>query len=1174
MKPLPFKITPYWDDDVNDYIETTLAQAKIVRLPNKNYLFKVADKAIAYVPPLAINDDQNTLDLWRTFFKRAFLEVCSEFQSPKIIVCPCMVNSGYWITLIIEITSTEPAVKIYDPTYNYESLSVTLNGLPSKIIPEECPTQKSVQFLYSSKRYAMHETGVVAAEYIAQFMLTAFPPDIHEDAETLRAKQIELMATLPLCENEKHYTRTNFLARNTTLTRSIVLNRFLEKCTLLSLDYSETAFILVQHLIPQTLELIKALVMDCGALPSNIFLLGKLYSTESWTLQQLRRTGINLIETHVSAYVDHHKFSDIFLADLLRLMEQFKEKICTAKSTIKKILILDDGGRCITQFMTDYSPAESSAPSLETEKTLKEICRKLLDYFYKHNIQIAAAEQTSAGGEIESGSLVSEGKVLAFPVVMMASSVAKKMFEPILISGQLWEKLQNIIFVKIPLMESSSDSAAVPPINIGVIGYGKIGKAVIRKIMTKKNVRLFIYDSDPTTAEVVKNFAIFCSTLEDLVAQSRYVIGCTGKDVFADRTLENLHITGHVTFISCSSENKEFFALIRWLKETSRLITQTDTDPLGTIRAKINGYQIEFLYGGCPFNFSGYTPGVYFQDIQSTLCLLFGALLQAHFLAGPVDNICEGRGLARLVVYDPFIQQTIIQLSIQHIESLQRLFAMRNPSTTVDLEDLKFLQETLSYLATTGITALSVYEFSQRGVNTEESQKVPLGSEWRIPSIETTFAVASFKNSCEEWLRILAGNYPQPIEKIAAAEAQEVIPVKDALEIEIDPSSVKISLYNAGSSAGPEFFPTASRPKKIIISLSALPSMAAEAATAIEIIADPKHLHPEKVHFWTTSKYTILSLTELAPYVNDILRQIERTQLRTEFPPNTLVLMMEILIRFCSFYYRMGCISPAISLITYAEWLINKIKQDPLYFSTVEIHQQLERQARAIAEIHWFNIYSLKYEYERCGIALDQVITQVLGEKKTVTNVLAEKKEVISKFVGRLTCDSWSACEKLAAWHNANGEFCKATEFYLQAIKQIREDIRQLESTSNFKDNAKAGAYKYYLANIQLALGTLYLEDGKEHAELGLLFHQVEERYKIIISKDLSLDEALVVWKLGNLCAKLGDKTKAEQYLQSSLGILRALGLERLNSIFVTQIQQDIGNLDKLLFPSVSLSPK
>lgn len=1148
---LPLAITHYYDDDINDYIEIRLAAAGITHLPKRHFLLTTTSRSVAIIPPIDTSNSSKNLRLWRKFFKGAFIEALRTLYPDKTVVCPCMVNNSYWIAVIIAVTPTEAEITIYDPTQNRAFSQTVVGSLLESVVPEKHKVKKPLQYFCPDRRYELYETGIVVAEYITQFILNPSSPNISEDATALKTKQIELMATLPLRANEKHYGRTNFLARHTTLTRSILLNKFLEKCEPLELDYSKTAFILVQHLIPQTVELIKGLVMCCHAQPKNIFLLGKLYSTEPQTLCRLRQMGINLIETNVGDYERYPHFADKFLEDISRLLEEVVKKICvTPTANVDKIIILDDGGRCITKFMLDYE----HAPNIDTA-ALSPAAKTLLRYCCDQKIKVAAVEQTSAGSDLEADALIGtgSGKLLPFSVVMMASSVTKKLFEPVLISGQLWEKLQSVIFAEIPVTESKHSTSTGTPclIRIGIIGYGKIGKAVVRKIKTRKDIQLFIYDSDETTGEAVKDFATFCSTPEDLMARSRYIIGCTGRDVFANRQLDHLPIliTESKIFISCSSENKEFFAIIQWLN-ASQLITQVDPNPLSTIKATVGAHQIEILYGGCPFNFSGHTPGVYFQDIQSTLCLLFGGILQAHYLAAPIDTICEGRGLSQLAVYDPFIQQTIIQLSIENIESLQRIFDPQQPKAAVDPEDLKFMRETLNHLATDTTTALSIYEFSQNGINAEDSQKVPLGTAWQIPIISEKFTVTDFMIRCSRWLSTLETKYSLPQQQMVLAMDSTVrtdIRIGIKLCKDSKGSFMFLEIQLPAEPLRPDFFQRAPGYRRLRIALSTPTNVtpSPNISELSEVIADPKHLNPERVHFWTTAAHTVRSLTELSPHIDAMIKQ-----LGVDFPLDNLILMIEVAIRFCSFYYRMGCINPAITFITYAEQLIEKARSR--LPQTEKQKQQLQDHEDSIAKIHWFNICLLKYEYKKCNTALEETVKEILTKKE---------KWLADKFISRLLPSSWVACEKLAAWHSSQEEFPEAITLYCQSIELIDKEIARLEATGNVKDKAKAGAYKYYRANTQLDLGELYITDEHSHKKAEELFHQAAACYKTIVTRDLSLDEALEVWKLGKLYAKLEKTTEAAHYLQSSLTMLTALSLDRLGSIFVTQIKQDIAQV-------------
>lgn len=1179
---------PYWDDDINDYIELILAQNNIVRQKDKKFLLAISDRAIAYIPPLTIDYDVPDLLEWKKFCQTALSEVRGSDSPHKTILCPGMIARDHWIAIIITV-STVTTIAIYDPTSSDSIVATQYSAYLTNLIGE--PSESiTITAIHPRKQYKPVDSGIVVAEYVAQFIINPHLSDIDEDTMVLKTKQVVAIEQAHLHDGEKHYGITNFLARNTTYTRSIVLNKFLERCEPLNLDYSDTAFIFIQHIIPQTRELIKALITHCKTTPNNIFLLGKLYSTESWTLNQLRSFGINLVETNPTDYAGYPEFSEIFLADLLRLLTRFQTQICIEGTTIKKVVILDDGGRCITQFMLDSPDGVAVAPALAIPpiaNQLKSIGKELLRFFHEKNIYIAAVEQTSAGCDLETEGLIGgSGKLLPFPVVMMASSITKKMLESVLISGQLWEKLQNEIFKESP----SSD------IRIGIIGYGKIGKAIAQKIIaaqkTNPQIQLSVYDIN----ETIRSANItFCESLEKLIHGARYIIGCTGRNTLEHCQLRIVigQIREDKTFISCSSENKEFFALIQRLKQ-SQLITSSDVNPLSTIQAKINGYEIKILYGGCPFNFSGPAPGVYFQDIQSTLCLLFGGILQAHYLAGEnhsIDLICEHRGLSRLAIYDPFIQQTIIKLSIENIESLQKIFDPHQSRKTIAAEqakkpeNLKFLREILQRLVAEPIateftiSTLSCYEYTQSGVNAEDSQGVALGAEQQT-TINHQFAISNFRDLCREWLDILQRKYflsstieiivQQLVPTTALVERDDttiaLLPQPDrndqthcpywVVEIQIPPES------------GPCFFSKPQRaPGSRVIRISlpqlfATTDIASDIPNLCTVIADPKHLNPEKFLFWTTAATTIRSLAELAPFVDTIIKSFKST-----FSTDTLIFIIEISIRLCSFYYRMGCIYPALTFITYAELLIKRILPN-LTAADIDLHsvdssasltdqqqKQLQEFKHAIDEVHWLNIYFLKYEYDRYDIKLKNSVTEIINQKIDS----AQKIKMLSQLLNSSATNSWAVHEQLAALYNTRNEFSESVKHYRRAIAQISDNISQLEKTSEPKNKAKAGAYRYYRANMQLELGELYLECERDWKnEAMLLFYRSMDCYKNILKKEISLDEALNLWKLGKFYFRLEQITKAMDYLQSSLAMLKVLGLDKINSLFIKQIQKDI----------------
>ena len=104
----------------------------------------------------------------------------------------------------------------------------------------------------------------------------------------------------------------------------------------------DTAIVAVQHMLWQTIDLFEAIVA-LGVKRENIFALGKIYSNSPVVIGTLRDRGIAVWESRTPALGE---FDRCFQRDVLDLWEFVSRKL--AGRNIKRILVLDDGGRCIT----------------------------------------------------------------------------------------------------------------------------------------------------------------------------------------------------------------------------------------------------------------------------------------------------------------------------------------------------------------------------------------------------------------------------------------------------------------------------------------------------------------------------------------------------------------------------------------------------------------------------------------------------------------------------------------------------------------------------------------------------------------------------------------------------------------------------------------------------------
>jgi hypothetical protein len=130
-------------------------------------------------------------------------------------------------------------------------------------------------------------------------------------------------------------------------------------------DFGEdTAIVAVQHMLWQTIDLFEA-AAALGTKRENIFALGKIYSNSPVVIGALRDRGITVVP---STTPEPGEFDKYFQRDVDHLWEVVARNI--ANRDIKRILVLDDGGRCITsippELLRHYAVAGIEVVQVET----------------------------------------------------------------------------------------------------------------------------------------------------------------------------------------------------------------------------------------------------------------------------------------------------------------------------------------------------------------------------------------------------------------------------------------------------------------------------------------------------------------------------------------------------------------------------------------------------------------------------------------------------------------------------------------------------------------------------------------------------------------------------------------------------------------------------------------
>ena len=109
----------------------------------------------------------------------------------------------------------------------------------------------------------------------------------------------------------------------------------------------DTALVAVQHMLWQTVDLFQ-IVVAMGLNVKNIFALGKVYSNNGEIIETLRAMGVTVVE---SVNPPPGEFQHYFEQDTATLWRVAAEEL--SRRRIKRVLVLDDGGLCITNVPPD-----------------------------------------------------------------------------------------------------------------------------------------------------------------------------------------------------------------------------------------------------------------------------------------------------------------------------------------------------------------------------------------------------------------------------------------------------------------------------------------------------------------------------------------------------------------------------------------------------------------------------------------------------------------------------------------------------------------------------------------------------------------------------------------------------------------------------------------------------
>ena len=389
-----------------------------------------------------------------------------------------------------------------------------------------------------------------------------------------------------------------------------VLNALREKAQFLPIiNLKKAALVSIQHNLESTPSLYQQLI-KLGLPANNIYASGKWYSDNVQVIERIKKMGIHYIDSPAPSNITQYR--DCNRRKMEKIWLTCHDDI--KKKQIDTLLVLDEGGRLLES----------------------------MPYELRLTCKTAGIEQTKAG------LFNTNSHFVPFPIINIADSFAKRDLESPLIADAIWQHIHTLIHT-----DSNLKSATV----FGVIGNGAIGSNVVKNLLAQGHFVL-IYDEKESAFNIGTFKRLFrMSSIQGVILNSEVILGCTGKDI--TQHLDIKSIAMNKTFISCTSEDKEFFSLLKFIASESNQIYP----PFSDINYKLGGnVSIKIIRGGFPVNFDKSPISVPTQDIQLTRGLLFGGILQAlTVVKKPMGN---GWAINHPVLFslDPHIQKFVVDI--------------------------------------------------------------------------------------------------------------------------------------------------------------------------------------------------------------------------------------------------------------------------------------------------------------------------------------------------------------------------------------------------------------------------------------------------------------------------------------------------------------------------------
>lgn len=365
---------------------------------------------------------------------------------------------------------------------------------------------------------------------------------------------------------------------------------------------SDIAFIGAQHKLETTASLFEAMI-KLGAKPENMFFTGKCYSTCQEAEEAIKNLGVRVFDDPIPERPGG--YTEACYKVVNYMWEVFNAHL-ENQSNIKKIIVLDDGGRFLESLRF---------------KTI----------FYYPTVVI---EQTRGG--LYSKAMI-DNELLH--TITVAQSATKKYIEPKLIAITMLEKLTKF-----------TEDLDINNGFCGVIGNGCIGSAVANYLASKGHIVLI---HDQTVINKTNERILKAKDIIEIFEKCSFIFGCTGQDVTAGLSLKNI-INKDQVWISGSSEDQEFKSFLLANKNSYYFQSNIHGNVICNLQ---NGKKITIKQWGFPFNFDGSNNSDPAGDFELTRCCLLGGVIQAALTEAITMN--KNYKLYPMQMLNPYIQSFI-----------------------------------------------------------------------------------------------------------------------------------------------------------------------------------------------------------------------------------------------------------------------------------------------------------------------------------------------------------------------------------------------------------------------------------------------------------------------------------------------------------------------------------